>query len=106
MNIGKSGDEFRPITQRGRMNKINQVPCCGKCNSSKQDKCGDRLIKWINENDNIPTTRKTEIMEWFETYEKYMMIPYDQPDNLKDRTYEDMHASLDNDLNLIYNHFI
>ena len=40
LNIGPTGDEFRPSTQRGRQNKINCVSCCGKCNSSKQDKCG------------------------------------------------------------------
>ena len=28
-------DEFCPISQLGRLNKVNCNPCCGKCNSSK-----------------------------------------------------------------------
>ena len=38
--IGPSGDEFRPSSQTGRMNIVNCIPCCGRYNSSKQDKCG------------------------------------------------------------------
>jgi hypothetical protein len=49
-------DEFRAVSQRGRMNIVNCIPCCGRCNSSKQDKCGSVLIKWIK--DENPKKRK------------------------------------------------
>ena len=70
-----NSDEFRPITQKGRMNKINCVTCCGSCNSSKGDKTGYELLKWLN-GDNIPNKqRKEAIVYWWVQNEKYMIIP-------------------------------
>ena len=75
LELGPTGDEFRPSTQRGRQNKINCVPCCGKCNSSKQDKCGSVLIQWIKSKS--PVEQYEKIIKWYQSYEKYMIIPED-----------------------------
>jgi len=40
-------DELVPITKYGRMNKFNQVPCCGSCNSSKGNKVGQDFELWL-----------------------------------------------------------
>ena len=102
--IGPSGDEFRPITQRGRMNKINCVPCCGRCNSSKQDKCGNKLIEWIKINQ--PNEKQQQkIIKWYREYEKFMLIPLDIIDDKNKKTYKDMENELDEKLNKIYEYF-
>ena len=98
--IGPTGDEFRPSTQRGRQNKVNCVPCCGACNSSKQDKCGSILINWIK-------TKTTEeqyqkIIQWYKEYEKYMLIPENTIDTKNNKLYITNLAELDSKLNAIY----
>ena len=101
--IGSTGDEFRPSTQRGRQNKINCVPCCGTCNSSKQDKCGTELIRWIKSKS--PIERQEKIINWYQQYEKYMLIPLDTVDFKNKKTYRDMVMELDDRLNKIYEEF-
>lgn len=87
-------DEFVPITQYGRMNKINKNPCCGKCNSSKSDKCGKKLINWIKnkgyEDNPIPEDRIDKLIEWYYTYEIYMIIPAKTFDKINNETYENL----------------
>jgi len=109
-NIGKSGDEFRPITQRGRMNRVNCLPCCGKCNPSKQDKCGTKLIEWIT--DPSPKTRapidieqQEKLINWYRENEKYLIIPLDIRYNRDNKTYQEKIDNLDNDLNKFYEWF-
>lgn len=106
-HIGRSKDEFRPKTQRGRYNIVNCLPCCGSCNSSKQDKCGTVLIEWIKKNPKIPVEQKEKIINWFKEHEKYMLIPLDTLfDKNKNITYGDKFSSLDSDLNKIYEMFL
>ena len=99
-NIGSTGDEFRPSTQLGRQNKINCVPCCGTCNSSKQDKCGSALIKWIK--NKSPVEQQEKIIEWYQCYEKYMLIPENTIDIKNNILYIDNVVGLDERLNKIY----
>ena len=101
--IGKMGDEFRPSTQRGRQNKINCVPCCGSCNSSKQDKCGRALIQWIKFKS--PIEQQEKIIKWYQEYEKYMLIPEDTIDNKHKKTYVINIMELDERLNKMYEDF-
>jgi hypothetical protein len=103
--IGPSGDEFRPITQRGRINIINCIPCCGMCNSSKQDKCGDTLIQWIKDRTEINIELKAYIIEWYQQYEQYMLIPLDTIDVKNRKTYAEIEEGLDERLNKIYEEF-
>ena len=49
------------------------MSCCGKCNSSKQDKCGKKLIEWIKSKS--PVEQCEKIIKWYQYYEKYMLIP-------------------------------
>lgn len=103
----KSYDEFRPISQGGRMNKVNCNPCCGSCNSSKQDKCGSMLIKWIQEKNSkkrklITEEQKKILLEWYQTYEKYMIIPNDTININYNKTYIDKISTLDEELNEMY----
>jgi hypothetical protein len=102
--LGPSGDECRPVTQRGRVNKINCVPCCGLCNSSKQDKCGSSLLEWIHKLQ-VDTAHKYKIIEWYKNNEKYMIIPDKTIDNKTGKRYVDMEAQLDERLNEIYIEF-
>lgn len=109
-NIGPSGDEFRPSSQRGRINKVNCIPCCGSCNSSKQDKCGSALIEWIKEEN--PKKRKPimieqqeKIINWYKANEKYLLIPLDTFDDKINKTYIERFNELDTDLNKIYEMF-
>jgi hypothetical protein len=99
-NIGSSGDEFRPSSQRGRQNIINCVPCCGMCNSSKQDKCGKALIQWICTRS--PVEQQEKIIKWYYEYESYMIIPLNTYDNNKKQTYEERENGLDELLNAMY----
>ena len=101
--IGPTGDEFIPTTQRGRQNKINCVPCCGRCNSSKQDFCGRRLIQWIREK--VPTDRQEIILKWWEQHEKYLHIPIHIVDKKQNKPYSSMISQLDDDLNKFYDYF-
>ena len=101
--IGPSGDEFRPSTQLGRQNKINCIPCCGMCNSSKQDKCGSILIQWIK--DKSPIEQYAKIINWYQQYEKYMLIPLDTFDVKNNTSYKVMEMELDERLNKIYEDF-
>jgi len=101
--IGKMGDEFRPTTQRGRQNKINCVPCCGPCNSSKQDKCGSELIKWIKSKS--PVEQYEKIIKWYQDYEKYMLIPEDTIDIKYNKLYMINVMELDSRLNSMYEDF-
>lgn len=105
----KNIDEFRPITQGGRMNVINCNPCCGRCNQSKNDSCGNKLINWINNveiDDNkrtpIPLERAKVIMEWFRKYEKYMIIDINTYDPLHNKTYYELEKDLDSRLDALY----
>jgi 5-methylcytosine-specific restriction endonuclease McrA len=98
--IGPTGDEFRPSTQRGRQNKINCVPCCGQCNSSKQDKCGSELIKWIKSKS--PVEQYEKIIKWYQNNEKYMLIPEDTIDIKNNKLYKINLMELDSRLNYIY----
>ena len=97
------GDEFRPTTQRGRQNKINCVPCCGPCNSSKQDKCGSELIKWIKSKS--PVEQYEKIIKWYQDYEKYMLIPEDTIDIKYNKLYMINVMELDSRLNSMYEDF-
>lgn len=101
--IGKTGDEFRPTTQRGRQNKINCIPCCGICNSSKQDKCGSALIQWIKSKS--PIEQQEKIIKWYHQYEKYMLIPEDAIDIKYEKTYKINVIELDERLNKMYEDF-
>jgi hypothetical protein len=103
--IGPTGDEFRPSTQRGRQNKINCVPCCGRCNSSKQDKCGNILIKWLNNKQELPNEQKEKIIKWYQQNEKYMLIPLDTMDHKYQKTYAKNLEELDENLNKFYSMF-
>ena len=103
--IGFSFDEFRPISQRGRMNIINCVPCCGACNSSKQDKCGLKLITWINNRVGINEIHKKNIIDWYRENEQYMIIPDDTIDNKSCLTYRELVSNLDERLNKVYEDF-
>ena len=103
LKIGPTGDEFRPSTQRGRQNKINCVPCCGTCNSSKQDKCGSALIQWIKKKLSVEQYEK--IIDWYQQYEKYMLIPLDTFDVKNNKSYEVMELELDSRLNQRYEEF-
>tara|TARA_B110000037_G_C16972217_1_gene445530 strand:+ start:220 stop:774 length:555 start_codon:yes stop_codon:yes gene_type:complete len=110
MHIGPSGDEFRPSSQRGRMNIVNCIPCCGVCNSSKQDKCGSVLIKWIKEENpkkrtQIKIEQQEKIINWYEENEKYLLIPRDTFDDKKNKTYGERLNELDARLNKIYEEF-
>jgi 5-methylcytosine-specific restriction endonuclease McrA len=110
MDIGHSGDEFRPSSQRGRMNIVNCIPCCGSCNSSKQDKCGSVLIKWIKEENpkkrtQIKIEQQEKIINWHEENEKYLLIPPDTFDDKKNKTYRERLNELDTDLNKMYEMF-
>ena len=100
LSIGPTGDEFRPSTQRGRQNIINCVSCCGKCNSSKQDKCGKKLIKWIKSKS--PVEQYEKIIKWYQYYEKYMLIPENTIDPKNNKTYKTNEEELDQRLNKIY----
>ena len=104
LEIGPTGDEFRPSTQRGRQNKINCVPCCGKCNSSKQDKCGSVLIKWIKSKSSAEQYEK--IIKWYQHYEKYMLIPENTIDIKNNKLYLINVMELDERLNKIYEDLI
>ena len=110
MHIGPTGDEFRPSSQRGRMNIVNCIPCCGRCNSSKQDKCGSVLIKWIKEENpkkrtQIKIEQQEKIINWYEENEKYLLIPRDTFDDKKNKTYGERLNELDARLNKIYEEF-
>ena len=109
-NIGKSGDEFRPATQRGRYNIVNCLPCCGSCNSSKQDKCGLSLIKWIKDESSkkrsyIIPEQQEKIINWYKKNEEYLIIPLDTLDTKDNKTYENKLAELDSNLNKMYIEF-
>jgi 5-methylcytosine-specific restriction endonuclease McrA len=101
--IGKAGDEFRPISQRGRMNRVNCVPCCGACNSSKCDKTGVNLIAWLK----ITCEEKQfeKIMKWYETNEKYMIIPLEAVDKNSGKCYSEIGDWIDERLNETYEIF-
>ena len=101
--IGPTGDEFRPSTQRGRQNKINCLPCCGRCNSSKQDICGSKLITWIQKIS--PTSQAEKIIAWYNKYEKYLLIPLDTFDSKAGKLYSQIVMELDEELNLFYEKF-
>jgi len=108
--IGPTGDEFRPSTQRGRQNIVNCLPCCARCNSSKQDKCGSKLIEWIKEvnpksRKEISVEQKVKIINWYKKNEKYLLIPLDTYDRKNRKKYTDMKAELDKRLNKIYKDF-
>lgn len=108
--IGPSGDEFRPSSQRGRMNIVNCIPCCGRCNSSKQDKCGSALIEWIKEENpkrrkSIEIEQQEKIINWYKENEKYLLIPLDTFDNKTNKTYIEKCNELDTGLNRIYEMF-
>lgn len=110
-NIGKTGDEFRPSSQRGRYNKVNCLPCCGSCNSSKQDKCGIALLKWIKEENpkkrkQINFEQQKKIIKWWEENEKYLIIPLDTYDSKVNKTYGDRLNELDPTLNKMYEMFL
>ena len=110
MTIGPSGDEFRPSSQRGRMNIVNCIPCCGVCNSSKQDKCGLVLIEWIKEKNPkkrtpIKIEQQEKIINWYKENEKYLLIPLDTFDDKKNKTYGERFNELDTDLNKWYEEF-
>ena len=105
--IGPTGDEFRPSTQRGRQNEVNCLDCCSRCNSSKQDKCGSKLIEWIEEvnpksRKEIPHKQKAKIINWYQQNEKYLLIPLDAYDRKNGKRYTAMKAELDEKLNKIY----
>ena len=106
MNIGKSKDEFRPISQHGRMNIINCNSCCGSCNSSKNDLCGKELVHWIknkgNKNRQIPEENINKLLEWYYMYEKYMIIPINLYIKQCNKTYKDLENNLDEELNIFY----
>ena len=109
-DIGPSGDEFRPSSQIGRYNKVNCIPCCGACNSSKQDKCGTSLIEWIKEDNpkkrtQIKIDQQKKIINWYEENEKYLLIPLDTFDDKKNKTYRERLNELDTDLNKWYEEF-
>ena len=104
--IGPTGDEFRPSTQRGRINKVNCIPCCGNCNSSKQDKCGSKLIEWINNKPEILDERKIKIINWYQQNEKYMLISLDIIFPESQKTYKERVDGLDEYLNKIYSECI
>jgi 5-methylcytosine-specific restriction endonuclease McrA len=102
--IGPAGDEFRPISQRGRINKVNCVPCCGTCNSSKQDKCGLDLVDWIKKKASPAQFEK--IMNWYMEHEKYMLIPPDTVDIKHGKTYSELvDVWIDEQLNKMYELF-
>jgi len=101
--IGPTGDEFRPCTQRGRQNTINCVPCCGACNSSKQDKCGSVLIQWIKSKSQIEQYEK--IIKWYQDHEKYMLIPDSIIDPKDNESYIIKVMGLDDRLNSVYDDF-
>ena len=110
MNIGPTGDEFRPSSQRGRYNKVNCIPCCGICNSSKQDKCGLALIKWIKEENPkkrlpIKNEQQEKIITWYKENEKYLLIPLDIVYSKDNKTYGDKLDELDSKLNTFYEEF-
>jgi hypothetical protein len=98
--IGPTGDEFRPSTQRGRQNKINCVPCCGTCNSSKQDKCGSVLIQWIKSKS--PVEQYERIIKWYKDNEKYILIPDNIIDTKNNKSYIINVMELDLRLNSLY----
>jgi hypothetical protein len=105
----KNIDEFRPISQRGRMNVINCNPCCGGCNPSKNDLCGNKLVNWIknveidnNKRTPVPPERAKMIIEWFEKYEKYMIIDVNTCDALHNKTYYELEKDLDIRLDAFY----
>ena len=100
LSIGPTGDEFRPSTQRARQNIINCVSCCGKCNSSKQDKCGKKLIEWIKSKS--PLEQYEKIIKWYQDYEKYMLIPENTIDPKNNKKYKMNEEELDERLNKIY----
>ena len=107
LSIGRSGDEFRPLSQRGRYNKVNCVPCCGPCNSSKQAKCGTDLINWITEENpkkrsSINIEQQQKIINWYKDNEQFLIIPLDTIDTKDNISYEDKLKELDNKLNKIY----
>jgi len=109
LSNSKNIDEFRPISQRGRMNVINCNPCCGRCNQSKNDSCGDKLINWIknvqiddNKRTPVPPERAKMIIEWFKKYEKYMIIDVNTYDPLRNKTYYELENELDSRLNAFY----
>ena len=104
LKLGPTGDEFRPSTQRGRQNKINWVPCCGTCNSSKEAKCGSVLIKWIKSKSSVEQYEK--IIKWYQSYEKYMIIPEDTIDPKNNKLYVTKVMELDADLNKMYEDFM
>ena len=109
-DIGPSGDEFRPSSQRGRYNKVNCIPCCGVCNSSKQDKCGLALIKWIREKNPkkrqpINFEQQEKIINWYKENEKYLLIPLDTFDSKINKTYGKRLNELDSSLNKMYEYF-
>jgi 5-methylcytosine-specific restriction endonuclease McrA len=102
-DIGPSGDEFRPSTQRGRQNKVNCVPCCGACNSSKQDICGSKLIEWIRGRSNAE--QQDIIIKWYQENEKYLLIPPDTIDPKHQKPYSTMEMELDEQLNEMFERF-
>ena len=100
LSIGPTGDEFRPSTQRGRQNIINCVSCCGKCNSSKQDKCGKKLIEWIKSKS--PVEQCEKIIKWYQDNEKYILIPDTIIDTKNNKSYRINVMELDDRLNSTY----
>ena len=103
--IGPSGDEFRPSSQGGRYNIVNCIPCCGDCNSSKQDKCGTRLIKWIKDKPSIKVEQQEQLINWYRENEKYLIIPPNTFVSKRNKTYEDEVKELDVELNKVYEQF-
>lgn len=106
----KAIDEFRSTKDKGRMNIVNCNPCCGKCNGSKSDRCGDKLVKWIKDGGHherpIHDEQKRLILEWYEENEKYMIIPDTTTVYGSEINYIEEYLSLDHRLNNIYKEFM
>ena len=74
----KTTDEIIPCSEGGRMNKMNCVFSCRKCNSSK----GSNPIKlFVNKGGNkdrpIPTANRRKILNYVKRNKKYMKVPED-----------------------------
>ena len=107
--VGKNNiDEFRPVKDKGRMNRVNCNPCCGICNSSKSDKCGNKLVQWINnggKKGRISDDQREKLMKWYISNEKYLIIPDSTKNTDNGMTYGEECASLDSRLNEVYEEF-
>ena len=57
-------DELFPCSKGGRWNRLNRVPACGNCNSSKSNKTGIEFESWVQKLCTVTQSHKEEIIRY------------------------------------------